>query len=168
MAIIHTTPRQSGTEGLLKLLHAITEDVILTHGKILMGQVAQHSFVALKLSLFIVEDVYEYIGVRNVYIEDVGDSVHVCFGNQKETNVAFERLHRTKNWIGAFPASHRACYHLTELTQASVEVRDYLLLGKRPATILPSPLSEMLEALNATASGIIEFNVASTFTEFPN
>jgi len=168
MAIIHTTPRQSGTEGLLKLLHAITEDVILTHGKILMGQVAQHNFSALKLSLFITEDVYEYIGTRNVFIEDIGDSVNVCFGNLKETNVAFDRLHRTKSWVGAFPTTHRACYHLTELKEAAIAVRDYLLLGKRPESSLSSPVLDMLQALNETASGMMEINVLSTFVDSPN
>lgn len=160
MAIIHTTPKQSGTEGLLKLLDTITDEIVLSHGKILMGQFCN----ALKLSLFVEKEVYDYIGVRNVFIEDVRDTVVIRFGNKEQTEEALETLRATENWQQAFPSRY-GTYRLTELDQAACAVRDYLLLGKPIGSPTPPNLFNRAMPKVSMEVGYVQFNVLDTLPD---
>jgi hypothetical protein len=165
MAIIHTTPKQAGTEGLLKLLDSLTDEIVLIHGKILMGSFSHGSRDALKLSLFVTQDVYEYIGVRNVFIEDIGETVVVRYGDKEETQMALEVLRQTKDWALAFPDDHRAIYQIDNLNAAAYDVRDYLLFGKLPGTEVSE---QLLKLINTTVpeKGFVEFNVLASLTDY--
>lgn len=162
MAIIHTSIKQSGTEGVLKLLHAFTEEIVLSTGKILTGQFSHSGCTALKMSLFITEDVYEFIGTRNVFIVDVRDKVAIRFGNRRETLEALAILYRTKNWEEAFPTSQREVYDLCDLDRAARDVSNYLLFGKLPTVPVNSQLRWLFNQV-AEASGLFELNVLDTF-----
>lgn len=164
MAIIHTTPKRSGTEGLLKLLDALTDEIVLQHGKILMSQFSQNQRDALKLSLFIDDTVYEVIGVRNVFLEDVKDTVEIRFGNKQQTEMSLELLRQTRDWNMAFPLTHRSVYHLTDLDLAAADVRDYLLFGKLPTTEIDDWLRESMKQI-LPDKGYVSFNVLATLTD---
>jgi hypothetical protein len=166
MAIIHTTPRQSGTEGLIRLLDNLTDEIVLKHGKILMGQFSHGRCNSLKLSLFINDDILnEYIGVRNVFIEDVHDHVAVRFADKLQTQMSLETLRQSRDWDKAFPADNRNTYPLTELDKGAVDVRDYLLFGRLPS----QPVSEaLLNLINTTVpdTGFIEFDIVASLIDY--
>lgn len=115
MALIHTTPKQSGTEGLLKILQVITDGIKLMQGNVLIGQFAAYSTLYTKLSLHVTENTCDSMGARNVFIQDVCDQVVVSVG---------------PNWLDDFPDSQRRVYPLTKLDQAAMDIRDYLLFGR--------------------------------------
>jgi hypothetical protein len=115
MALIHTTPKQSGTEGLLKILQVITDGIKLMQGNVLVGQFASHATLYTKLSLHVTENTCDSMGARNVFIQDVRDQVAVFVGPM---------------WMDAFPLSQRRTYPLTKLDQAAMDIRDYLLFGQ--------------------------------------
>ncbi len=125
MAIIHTTPKRSGTEALLKILDNITDEIVLVHGKILMGQFSQNDCNALKLSLYINGRACECIGVRNVFIEDVRDTIELRFGSKIQTQESLELLWRTNSWEESFPACCRSTLPLCKLEEAAKMVRDF-------------------------------------------
>lgn len=164
MAIIHTTPRRSGTEALLKILDNLTDEIVLVFGKILMGQFSQNRCDALKLSLYLEPNVYEHIGLRNVFIEDVRDTVELRFGDKIDTHKYLETLRLTNSWYKAFPETHRAVFTLDQLDKAAVVVRDYLLLGRLPHSEISPAMQRQIEVL-IPEKGFIEFNVIPTLTD---
>jgi hypothetical protein len=117
MALIHTSPKQSGTAALLKILQVITDGIKLTQGKVLMGQFAHQERILTKLSLYVTEAPGDPFGVRNVFLEDVGDHVSVTVG---------------RVWRHPSPAHATCAYPLTKLDQAAIALRDYLLFGQFP------------------------------------
>lgn len=165
MAIIHTTPRHSGTETLLKLLDTLTDEIVLSPGKILMGQFYHDGRIALKLSLYVNEDASERVGIRNVFIEDVRDMVLLRVGDKKETKHALKILGQTQSWEQAFPPQQCSVYCLTELERAAQDVRDFLLFGKRPGTPLKSDLLDLI-TVTSPSQGYVTFNVLTTLPEY--
>lgn len=165
MAIIHTTPRNSGTEATIKILDELTEDIKLNSGKILMGQFNQGGRHVLKLSLFIKEDIYATIGARNVFIEDVKDTVEIRFGRKIETAMFLELLRQTNDWERSVPKENQKTYQLSELTQAATDIRNYLLLGKLPWVEIPEQTERSLNTLlkgGINTDRTVEFNVLAT------
>lgn len=164
MAIIHTTPKRSGTEALLKILDNITDEIVLVHGKILMGQFSQNDCNALKLSLYVNERTFEYIGVRNVFIEDVRDTIELRFGNKMQTQASLELLWQTNDWAQSFAVNCRATYSIGDLHTAAKMVRDFLLFGRLPGTEVSD---EMENLINQTvpSKGFIEFNVMASLLD---
>lgn len=166
MGIIHTTPRQSGTETLLKLLDTLTDEIVLKRGKILMGQFSHGRCSALKMSLFINDNIQdEYIGIRNVFLEDVHDAVTVRYGDKKETQMALEVLRQTKDWDAAFDVGHRKTYPFAELDRAAVDLRDYLLFGKLPGFDLSEGLLKLIST-TVPESGFVEFDVVASLMDY--
>lgn len=166
MAIIHTTPRQSGTEGLLKLLDALTDEIVLQHGEILMGQFSHGGCRALKMSLFIADNIdNEYIGVRNVFIEDIHDEVAIRFGDRRETQMALEVLRQTKNWDTAFPETHRANFHFTQLGTAAKVLRDYLLFGMLPGQKVSEAMLKLIDT-TVPEKGFVRFDILASLTDY--
>lgn len=168
MALIHTTPKKSGTEGLLKILDAITDEIVLVHGKILMAQFSQNHCDALKLSLFIERrdgKALDWIGIRNVFIEDVHDTVELRFGDKYQTLAALEILGNTGNWNQAFPERQRAVYALDDLRKAALMIRDFMLFGRLPGSPL-SPLLERSITQMVPEKGFIEFDVIPSLLDY--
>lgn len=166
MAIIHTTPRQSGTEGLIRLLDSLTDEIVLKHGKILMSQFSHGHCGSLKLSLFVSEDILDqYIGIRNVFIEDVAEGVAVRFADRLQTEMSLETLRQTKRWDEAFPSLNRSTYPLTELDKGAVDVRDYLLLGRLPGQAVSDELMNLISKA-VPDSGFIEFDIVASLMDY--
>jgi hypothetical protein len=115
MALIQTTPKQSGTEGLLKILQVITDGIKLMQGNVLVGQFAARNALFTKLSLYLTDNTHDAMGERNVFIQDVRGQVLVAIG---------------RNWLDRFPSNQCRSYPLTKLDQAAMDIRDYLLFGQ--------------------------------------
>lgn len=164
MALIHTTPRSANSETVLKILDELGAEINLKHGKILISQYSQFCAVCMKLSLYVVDQIFPVIGMRNVFMEDVADSVEIRFANLYEAPMAIETLRSTRNWNDALPETHRKVYPTADLIEAAKDVRDYLLVGKLPHTEL-SPILEEAMTKTLPDKGFVEFDVLPTLAD---
>lgn len=164
MAIIHNTIRNAKTEAVLKILDELTNEISLKHGVILMEPIPQYYRNALKLSLYVANEVQPVIGLRNVFMEDVGDTIQIRYGNRWEATDAMMVLQACHDWSKAFPPTHRKGYDLDHLIDAAKDVRDYLLVGKLPYMEL-SPALENLMTKTIPEKGVVEFNILPTLMD---
>ncbi len=159
MAIIHAGPKNSGTEATIKVLAVLTEDVELVRGKILMSQFVEHRYVATKLSLFVRDDGFSYIGERNVWVTDVHEGVVVTFARGSEAINSLTILRKKKNWDEAFATCNRNPYSLNELNFAAEDIRNFLLFGIKPCDPISDHQKEQIDALLKRR----DFDVLATF-----
>lgn len=166
MAIFRPIRKNSGVETLLKVLHVLTADITLVRGEILLSQFKMiNADTATKMSLFLEADHNTFIGVRNVWLQDVADTVVVTFANEQE-GVQFVEDYMVSNGSKEFgPDSNREVYRLDSLDRAAEDIRNFLLLGVIPST----PLTPENAALANLFLKTIEFDViASLDPDFIN
>lgn len=164
MALIHTTPRSANSETVLKILDELGAEISLKNGKILISQFSQFCPVCMKLSLYVADQIFPVIGMRNVFMEDIADSVEIRYANNTEAAMAIEMLRSTRDWHKALPDSHRKVYPTADLIEAAKDVRDYLLVGKLPHFEL-SPALERLMTKTIPEKGIVEFDIIPTLVD---
>jgi glycosyltransferase involved in cell wall biosynthesis len=159
MAIIRTARRNSGTETVLKVLDILTEDIDLVRGKILMSEFQEDGVRAVKLSLFIYEDNFSYIGARNVWIRNVKNGIAICYADAVDAPDFLMALRRGVKWDAAFPSTHQYYYELKDLDTPAHHLRNYLLLGALPSIQIPETYQKTLDIVLKK----IEFDVLATF-----
>ena len=164
MAIIHTSVRNAKTEAVLKILDDITNEISLKNGTILMEPIPQYYRNALKLSLYLNDKIQPVIGLRNVFLEDVGDTVQIRYGNRQEASDAMMQLQACHDWNRAFPEERRKEYNLDQLIDAAKDVRDYLLVGKLPHAELSLKLEQMMTRM-LPEKGFVEFDILPTLMD---
>lgn len=162
MAMIRTVRKNSGVETTLKLLALLTDDVDLVRGKVLISEFIEAGVVATKLSLFILEDNFSYIGARNVWIHDRPKAICVNYADAADAPEFLKTLHKEQDWDKAFPPSHSYHYSLDNLNAASYGIRNYLLLGALPSIIIPESFKQSLDNVLKK----IEFDVLATFDPY--
>lgn len=159
MAIIRPTRKNSGVETLIKILALLTDDIILINGIILMSQFSIGILQATKMSLFIEQSPFAYIGPRNVWLQEYKDGVTVYYANEIE---ACEFLGKLENKISleeSFPEKNRCHYRLDDLDTAAEHIRNYLLIGLYPGHKIDDYTRDWLNGVIK----IREWDVLATF-----
>lgn len=166
MAIFRPTRKNSGVETLLKILSVLTEDIILVRGEILLSQFKLlQSDHATKMSLFLEIDHNSHIGVRNVWLQDVGDTVVITYAAEIEANQFVDAYLKGNGAKDFAPPSNREIYGLDDLDRAAEDIRNFLLLGVIPSIPL---LPEQAELANRFLK-VVEFDIiASLDPDFIN
>lgn len=162
MAMIRTVRKNSGVETTIKLLALLTADIDLVRGKVLMSEFTEAGVVATKLSLFILEDTFSYIGARNVWIYDRSNGVCVTYADAADAPDFLMALQREADWDKAFPPTHAYHYALDDLEAAAYGIRNYLLLGALPSIFIPEKYKKSLDNILKK----IEFDVLATFDPY--
>lgn len=159
MAIFRPTRKNSGVETLLKVLSVLTYDITLVRGDILLSQFKlQKDDCATKMSLFLDIDPSSYVGVRNIWMQDVSDTVVITYANEQQAALFLMEYGLTKNWKACVPPENKETYTLDKLDKAAEDVRNFMLLGVFPS----EPMTPANELRANELLKTIEFDVVAS------
>ncbi len=159
MAIFRPIRKNCGVETLLKILAVLTADITLVRGEILLSQFKLlKTECATKMSLFLEVDHDSHIGVRNVWLQDVSDTVVITFAAEVEANQFVEDYLKGNGGRDFATPSNREVYGLDNLDRAAEDVRNFLLLGVIPSAPMPPEYTELANRFLKT----IEFDIIAS------
>ena len=159
MAIFRPTRKNSGVETLLKILYELTADISLVQGEILLSQFKmKKDDYSTKMSMFLKVEDQKFLGVRNIWLYDVADTVQVIFATEAEGQLYVKQLRDKDSTQDYAPLENREAYRLDDLDRAAEDIRNFLLLGVKPS----EPMTPMSMIMANELLKTIEFDVVAS------